>query len=402
MRIAIIGSGALQVPRIGGSVHKAAVRKARQLCQSGHRVWVFDSSHAPPLNFEDELLQTVRVPHLSFNFLGASSNFVLTVVGMHLTQLTYAVSLLFALWGPLRKGQFDVIQTHIRYDAIAVMFLQKLLGTRSPGSRVPMVFTCHNSDWQRERLPLILRVLFIPERFALRHSTAVVAISHTLRANLIEKVSVSPPRIRHVYEKPDTTFFRHGNGNGHTANGRPNLVCVSDIIPRKNQMVLVEALPRIAAAFPEAKLLLVGGTPDSAYLALVREAAERLGVLERITVAGRMAREEMLAAVQQADICLVPTFRESSPPLVLWEALCCGRAVIASRLPEIVELNDIDGEDVFPTAAVNSPEEWADSILSLASDDDTRRRYENNADRLIASVKDEAHQYLDIYQELVS
>ena len=397
MRIAIIGSGALQVPRIGGSVHKAAVRKARQLCQSGHRVWVFDSSHAPPLNFEDELLQTVRVPHLSFNFLGASSNFVLTVVGMHLTQLAYTVSLLFALWKPLRKGQFDVIQTHIRYDAIAVMLLQRLLNTR-----VPMVFTCHNSDWQRERLPLILRVLFTPERFALRHATAVVAISHTLGDNLIEKVSVPPPRIRHVYEKPDTTFFRHGNGKGHAPNGRPNLVCVSDIIPRKNQMVLVEALPRIVAAFPETRLWFVGGTPDSAYLSVVREAAERLGVLDRITVTGRIPIEDMLAAIQQADICLVPTFRESSPPLVLWEALCCGRAVIASRLPEIVELNDIDGEEVFPTAAVNSPEEWADSILSLASDDDTRRRYENNADRLIASVKDEAHQYLDIYQELVS
>lgn len=396
MRIAIIASGALPVPRIGGSVHKAAVRKARQLCASGHRVCVFDSSHAPPFNFEDELLQVVRVPHLNFNFLGTSSNFVLTVVGMHLTQLAYSVSLLFALWGALRQGQFDVIQTHIRYDAIAVMFLQKLLATR-----IPMVFTCHNSDWQRSRLPLILRVLFTPERFALRHATAVVAISHTLGTNLIEKVSVSPARIRHVYEKPDTTFFRHGNGNGHAPNGQPNLVCVSDVIPRKNQMVLVEALPRIVAAFPETKLWFVGGTPDSAYLALVRETAERLGVLERITVTGRIPIEEMLAAIQHADICLVPTFRESSPPLVLWEALCCGRAVIASRLPEIVELNDIDGEEVFPTVSVTSPEEWADSILLLASDDQARRKYENNADRLISSIKDEAHQYLDIYQELV-
>ncbi len=395
MRIAIVGSGALQVPRIGGSIHRAAVRKARQLCASGHRVCVFDSSHAPPLEFEDELLQVVRVPHLSFNFLGVSSNFVLTVVGMHLTQVTYAVSLLFALREPLRKGQFDVIQTHIRYDAIAVMFLQKLLATK-----VPMVFTCHNSDWQRERMPLILRVLFIPERFALRHSTVVAAISHTLRANLIERVSVSPQRIRLVYEKPDTTFFRHGNGNRHTPNGQPNLVCVSDIIPRKNQMVLVEALPRIAAVFPETKLRFVGGTPDSTYLTLVREAAERLGVLERITVTGRMAREEMLAEIQQADICLVPTFRESSPPLVLWEALCCGRAVVASMLPEIVELNDIGGEEVFATAAVTASEEWAERILHLASDDDTRRKYENNADRLIGSIKDEAYQYLDIYQEL--
>ncbi len=397
MRIATIASGAIQVPKIGGSVQRAAVRKSRQMCESGHQVSVFNSSHAPPLEFEGERQQVIRVTHPSFNFLGASSNFVLTLLGLHLTQLTYAVSLLFALWKPLRKGQFDVIQTHIRYDAIAVMFLQKLQGTR-----VPMVFTCHNSDWQRERLPLILRVLFTPERLALRHSTVVVAISHTLRSNLIEKVSVSPQRIRHVYEKPDTAFFRHGNGNGHAPTGRPNLVCVSDIIPRKNQMVLVEALPRIAAAFPETKLLLVGGTPDNAYLALVRETAERLGVLERITVTGRIEREEMRAAVQQADICLVPTFRESSPPLVLWEALCCGRAVVASRLPEIVELNDIGGEEVFATAAVTSPQEWADSILSLASDDDTRRRYQNNADRLIASIRDEAHQYLDIYQELVS
>ncbi len=397
MRIAIIASGALQVPGIGGSVHRAAVRKVRQLCASGHRVCVFDSSHAPLLEFEDELQQIVRVTHPSFNFLGASSNFILTVAGMHLTQLAYAVSLFFALWTALRKDHFDVIQTHIRYDAIVVMFLQKLLATR-----VPMVFTCHNSDWQRERLPLVLRVLFTPERFALRHATVVVAISHTLRSNLIEKVSVSPSRIRHVYEKPDTAFFRRGSGNEHAPNGAPNLVCVSDIIPRKNQMVLVEALPRIVASFPETRLLLVGGTPDNAYLTLVREAAERLGVLERMTVTGRIPREEMLAAIQEADICLVPTFRESSPPLVLWEALCCGRAVVASRLPEIAELNDIGGEEVFTTASVTASEEWAEHILHLASDADTRRRHENNADRLIGSIKDEAYQYLDIYQEIAS
>src|SRR4051812_19283682 len=72
---------------------------------------------------------------------------------------------------------------------------------------------------------------------------------------------------------------RHGLGD------RPVVVCVSRMVARKGQDVLVEALPRIRELVPDAALLLVG---DGPHRTSVERSVDRLGLREHVVFAGRV------------------------------------------------------------------------------------------------------------------
>jgi phosphatidylinositol alpha-1,6-mannosyltransferase len=71
----------------------------------------------------------------------------------------------------------------------------------------------------------------------------------------------------------------------HGLGERPVIVCVSRMVARKGQDVLVEALPRIRQQVPDAALLLVG---DGPYRSEVERRVDRLGLREHVVFAGRV------------------------------------------------------------------------------------------------------------------
>jgi phosphatidylinositol alpha-1,6-mannosyltransferase len=89
----------------------------------------------------------------------------------------------------------------------------------------------------------------------------------------------------------------------HGLQERPVVVCVSRMVARKGQDVLVRALPRIRARVPQAALLLVG---DGPYRARVRKLAERSGVAEHVVFAGRVPQEELGWYYAAGDVFAMP------------------------------------------------------------------------------------------------
>ncbi|PRC50105.1 alpha-(1-2)-phosphatidylinositol mannosyltransferase, partial [Mycobacterium sp. ITM-2017-0098] len=61
--------------------------------------------------------------------------------------------------------------------------------------------------------------------------------------------------------------------------GRPVVVCVSRLVPRKGQDMLIRALPAIRQRVPGAALVIVGGGP---YLTSLRRLAHTFGVAEDV------------------------------------------------------------------------------------------------------------------------
>jgi phosphatidylinositol alpha-1,6-mannosyltransferase len=107
----------------------------------------------------------------------------------------------------------------------------------------------------------------------------------------------------------DDSAFRPGSGGEevrrrHGLTDRPVVVCVSRMVARKGQDVLVRALPAIRRAVPDAALLLVGDGPH-------RRTVERLvreHHLERdVVLAGRVPWEETPAYYDAGDVFAMPT-----------------------------------------------------------------------------------------------
>lgn len=142
---------------------------------------------------------------------------------------------------------------------------------------------------------------------------------------------------------------------------RPVVACISRLVARKGQDMLIRALPEILQAVPDAVLLIVGDGPDRS--ALERQAADR-GVSAQVMFTGPVPWAELPAHYAAADAFAMPCRTRGRGldveglGIVFLEASAAGLPVIAGDsggAPETV-LEDrtgvvVDGRDVPAIAA---------------------------------------------------
>ncbi|BBZ24092.1 glycosyl transferase [Mycolicibacter hiberniae] len=113
---------------------------------------------------------------------------------------------------------------------------------------------------------------------------------------------------------------------------RRRIVAVGRFVPRKGFDTLIAALPRL----PGAELVIAGG-PERTDLDTVPEArrllelAADLGVAERVSLCGSVARNDMPALLRSADVVACTPWYEPFG-IVPLEAMACGVPVVASSV----------------------------------------------------------------------
>ena len=160
----------------------------------------------------------------------------------------------------------------------------------------------------------------------------------------------------------------HGLGR-HTARSLLNapgdakiLLFVGRLIPLKGVVYLINALPRIIARCPDARLIIVGDGEERPRLAQV---ARDLGLAARVTFAGERTHEEVIRYMRAADLFVLPSLIESFG-IVLVEAMSCGLPIVASNvmgIPAVVE-DGANGLLVPPGDAAA----LADRVIRLLTD----------------------------------
>jgi phosphatidylinositol alpha-1,6-mannosyltransferase len=85
--------------------------------------------------------------------------------------------------------------------------------------------------------------------------------------------------------------------------GLPVAVCVSRLVPRKGQDVLIRALPAVRERVPDARLLIVGG---GKYERQLRRLAERAEVADAVVFTGAVPYPELPAHFAAGDVFAMP------------------------------------------------------------------------------------------------
>ncbi|WP_199255769.1 glycosyltransferase family 4 protein [Mycolicibacterium mengxianglii] len=85
--------------------------------------------------------------------------------------------------------------------------------------------------------------------------------------------------------------------------GRPTVVCVSRLVPRKGQDMLIRALPRIRDRVPGAVLVIVGGGPD---LDRLRGIAAEYGVTDDVVFTKSVPGDELPGHYALGDVFAMP------------------------------------------------------------------------------------------------
>jgi phosphatidylinositol alpha-1,6-mannosyltransferase len=179
----------------------------------------------------------------------------------------------------------------------------------------------------------------------------------------------------------DHTHYHPGAGGPgvreeHGLGDAPVVVCVSRMVARKGQDVLVKALPAIRAQVPGTKLLLVGDGPH-------RRAVERLaastGMTDHVVLAGRVPWDRTPAYYDAGDVFCMPTrtrlggLEPEALGICYLEAAATGLPVVAGDsggAPDAV----LAGENGFVVDG-RSPEQVADRVALLLRDRDLAERF---------------------------
>jgi phosphatidylinositol alpha-1,6-mannosyltransferase len=152
---------------------------------------------------------------------------------------------------------------------------------------------------------------------------------------------------------------------------RPTVVCVSRLVPRKGQDMLIRALPSIRRRVDGAALVIVGGGP---HLEPLRRLAARCGVAGHVTFTGGVPSAELPAHHVLGDVFAMPCRTRGAGldveglGIVFLEASAAGVPVVAGRsggAPETVLDNEtglvVDGRSV---------DEVGDAVSRLLADPD--------------------------------
>lgn len=180
------------------------------------------------------------------------------------------------------------------------------------------------------------------ERASLRASDRVVVLSAYSEERLRLAHPGLEPGVRLVPGGVDPTRFSPDGGREAARSrlglpaARPTLLTVRNLVPRMGLDNLVAALPAVAGAFPEFRLIVAGDGPLRPAL----EAQSRdLGVADRVRFAGFVPDGSLPDHYRAADLVVLPTRTLEGFGLITVEALACGTPVLGTPVgatPEIL------------------------------------------------------------------
>jgi phosphatidylinositol alpha-1,6-mannosyltransferase len=223
-----------------------------------------------------------------------------------------------------------------------------------------IVATTHGHEVGWSMLPGARRLL----RRVGASADVVTYLGEFTRAHLAGALGPHAGRLARMTPGVDAAVFRPGRGAGVRAKlglaGRPVVVCVSRLMPRKGQDMLLRALPAVRATVPDAALLLVGGGPLRGDL---ERYVDRAGLREHVVLTGSVPAAELPSYYGAGDVFAMPCRTRwggadvEGLGMVYLEAAACGLPVVAGAsggAPDAVRDGDtgvvVDGTSVSAIA----------------------------------------------------
>jgi len=188
-------------------------------------------------------------------------------------------------------------------------------------------------------------------RLATYHADALIAISHSTRADMLKILHASPDKIQvihyglasHFQPVSDTRVLDAFCQQYHLPH--PFILYVGNFEPRKNLPILVRAFARLVHNGVPHSLVLAGtrGWNDNAIFTVIEE----LGLKARILFPGYIPQSELPILYSAADLFVYPSLYEGFGLPVL-EAMACGVPVITSAVSSMPEVTGDAGILIAP------------------------------------------------------
>ncbi|RKR00215.1 glycosyltransferase family 4 protein [Maricaulis maris] len=340
----VLVTGYRSHPHVGGQgVYLREL--TRSLTALGHQVSV---ASGPPYPELDPRITLHELPSLD---LFAEANAFLALRPRHLTSWAdlsewlahnsgafgelYAFGRRLERFVKAHEGEFDVIHDN---QTLATPMLRI-------NAHIPVITTLHHPIaidrdyaiaagrkwWERLLTRRWYRFIGMQAKTA-RALPRHLAVSDAARQTHAQRYGVDAERVRVAFNGLDHGTFRPDNAVPRETG--LIVTTASADVPIKGLDVLIEALARVAAARPAARLHIIGTLRDGP----AKRMLATHGLSDRVTTSSDLTRAEVAALYHRAHIVACPArFEGFGFPAA--EAMACGAAVVASdggALPEVV------------------------------------------------------------------
>jgi glycosyltransferase involved in cell wall biosynthesis len=320
------------------------------------------------------------------------------------SKLTAAVRMTRVLRG--ERGRFSIVHLHGFSQKSMLLVVFALLS----GKKIAIKLTSVGHDD-----PASIRAGGSPAYWCYSQAHRYFAVSPRLK-ELYEASDLPPGRFRLIPNGVDRQRFHPALPEerrklraelGLSSDG-PLILFVGFFSHEKCPDLLFDAWSRLSTHGDRSSVLVFVGATRSDYYevderiaAKIRDGAARLGLESRVHFVE--STQEIEKYQRAADIFVLPSMREGLPNALL-EAMACGAACVATRLPGVTDSLIADHESgllvpVHDTTALEA------ALAHLIADPDRAREMGERARQRIErdfSLTQTARQYLAAYQEMLA
>lgn len=147
-----------------------------------------------------------------------------------------------------------------------------------------------------------------------------------------------------------------------TFDGAVPFVCVGRLCPQKAQVLIVQALGRVAKRHPDIKIEFIG---DGESRAEVEAAIKEHGVEDNVELLGWQSSDVVRDRLGKAKALILPSFAEGLP-IVIMESFALARPVISSFIAGIPELVTPENGWLVPASSVDAIEDAMEQAMQAS------------------------------------
>jgi glycosyltransferase involved in cell wall biosynthesis len=302
-----------------------------------------------------------------------------------------------------REFPFDLVHAQHHGGANRSLFACRKYGW-------PMVYELHSllgEEYERDRLGrgVGFRINVRLERAVCRHSAAVIVLGEQVKRVMVEEKGVPADRVTVIfpgidlgeYDRPGPPATIPGVGLEHKV-----IMYVGSIVhPNQGVPLLIESLPRVFEAVPEARCVLVGGPAEAG----VRYQGELGKFGDRLIVLTGQSPEQVVALTRRADVLVHSRLacRENySVQSKIAVYLAAGRPIVATDFADYAEILGPTGAGRLASV---DPTSIADGIIEVLRDSGLSARLAA-ATRPVAEelfgMERNIDRYLDVYRRALA
>jgi len=195
------------------------------------------------------------------------------------------------------------------------------------GKQYPVVITLHGYFKEESRfhsgIEKIFNVLFSTplERWALKRIPYVITVCPQLQETIQQFSSSTIVTIPNGIDLAQIQAIRP-----FPPFTSPTVFYVGMLNKRKGVDDLIRAIPSVKNEIKDVKVYIAGTGPE---LNKLKNLAKSLGLEENVSFLGFITDEKKISYMKSTDVFVLPTYWESFP-LVLLEAMACGRPIIST------------------------------------------------------------------------